>query len=129
MPLPRTLIAVVDDDTSVRVALQRLLRSAGFDVCVFDSGTRFLDSAASTVADCVVLDLHMPDVSGFDVQDRLWARASRPAVVAITGHDAPGVRARVLAQGAHAYLCKPIDKDTLIDAVRCAISSPSPSSK
>ena len=65
------LLAVVDDDADVRVALSRLVSSAGFTVETFASGAAFLRSVADHEPDCVVLDLHMPEMSGFDVQGAL----------------------------------------------------------
>ena len=68
MSKPRLLIAVVDDEEAVRTALRRLLRSASLDVETFSSGAEFLESVKEHQPDCVVLDLHMPQVSGFAVQ-------------------------------------------------------------
>ena len=118
-----TLIAVVDDEESVRKALQRLIRSAGFDVETFRSGAEFLTSMQHNQPACLVLDLHMPGVNGFDVQDELnQARAKLPVVV-ITGHDTPTNRTRVMSQGAVAYLCKPVDESMLIRAINEALES------
>jgi FixJ family two-component response regulator len=121
----RTLIAIVDDEESVRRALQRLMVSAGFQADSFASGTDFLDSLRAKLPDCVVLDLHMPLVSGFDVQLKLAAEARQIPVVVITGHDTPESKARVLGAGAAAYLRKPIDDQVLLDAVANAISGKS----
>ena len=118
-----TLIAVVDDEESVRKALQRLIRSAGFDVETFRSGAEFLTSMQHHEPACLVLDLHMPGVNGFDVQDELnQARVQLPVVV-ITGHDTPTNRTRVMNQGAAAYLCKPVDESMLLRAIIEALAS------
>ncbi|MGZ9066919.1 MAG: response regulator transcription factor [Burkholderiales bacterium] len=121
----RRRIAVVDDEESVRKALQRLLRSAGMDVETYSSGAEFLDAMPNGVPDCVVLDLHMPQVSGFEVQAGLAKFSTRVPVVVITGHDTPAARARAIAGGADAYLLKPIDEDLLLDAVAAATSKQS----
>ena len=118
-----TLIAVVDDEESVRKALQRLIRSAGFEVETFPSGAEFLTSLQHHEPACLVLDLHMPGVNGFDVQDELnQARVHLPVVV-ITGHDTPSARVRAMNQGAAAYLCKPVDESLLMQAINVALAN------
>ncbi|TMH31699.1 MAG: response regulator, partial [Betaproteobacteria bacterium] len=103
------LLAVVDDDADVRVALTRLVSSAGFAVETFVSGAAFLQSIEDHEPDCVLLDLHMPEASGFDIQEALATRHAAVPIVIITGHDSPESRARALRQGAKGYLCKPVD--------------------
>jgi len=122
MSKTRPLIAVVDDEKPVRIALQRLLRSANLDVETFPSGVEFLESLKAHRPDCVVLDLHMPRVDGFAVQARLAEASIRLSVVIITGHDATETRERALAGGASAYLRKPVDDQTLLDAITNAIA-------
>jgi DNA-binding response OmpR family regulator len=68
--------------------------------------------------DCVILDLHLPGMSGFDVQVALAGRNARIPVVVLTGNDTPANRSRSLANGASAYLCKPVDDKVLLDALR-----------
>ena len=115
------VIAVVDDEASVRRALERLIRSAGFAVETFASGSAFLESARHAHPSCVVLDLHMPDVNGFEVQ-LAWTLAKTPVpVIVITGDDSPSSRALAYDQGASAYLGKPIDETMLLDAINAAI--------
>jgi len=118
----RRRIAVVDDEQSVRKALQRLLRSAGMDVQSYASGADFLEAMASNPPDCVVLDLHMPGVNGFEVQERLAGAGAPLPVVVITGHDSPEARTRVMASGARGYLTKPVDDRLLLDAISVAVS-------
>ena len=117
------LLAVVDDDTDVRVALTRLVSSAGFAVETFASGAEFLRSIDDHEPDCVVLDLHMPDVSGLDVQGALNRAHAAVPVVIITGHDTVEARARALHLGAKAYLCKPVDDEAFLAAIGAAIGS------
>jgi len=121
------LLAVVDDDADVRVALTRLVASAGFAVETFASGAEFLRSIEDHEPDCVVLDLHMPEMSGFDVQGALASGHSAVPVVIITGHETPESRARALQLGARAYLCKPVNDEALLAAIGTAISGVSPS--
>jgi len=106
------------------MALRRLLRSASLDVEAFASGAEFLDSLKSHRPDCVVLDLHMPHVSGFAVQARLAEAGIRLPVVIITGQDSDEARERALASGVVAYLRKPVDGQTLLDAITRAIAHP-----
>lgn len=119
---PHPQIAVVDDERSICVALERLIRSAQMDVKIYPSAQDFLDECETVRPDCVVLDLHMPRVNGFEVQCRLAARANPPPVIVITGHDTPEARARALKNGASAYLLKPVDDQMLLDAITAAIA-------
>ncbi len=112
----------MDDEQSVRKAIQRLLRSAGMDVQSYASGADFLEAMKSDPPECVVLDLHMPGVNGFDVQERLAETGTRLPMVVITGHDTPEGRTRALAGGAHVYLIKPVDDRVLLDGISAAIS-------
>jgi FixJ family two-component response regulator len=117
----RPLIAIVDDDESVRLALRRLLRSANLDVETFPSGVEFLASCETRPPDCVVLDLHMPVINGFEVQSQLAAFSSPVPVVIITGHDSTETRDRALEMRPVAYLRKPVNDETLLDAIQLAL--------
>jgi len=119
------LLAVVDDDADVRVALTRLVSSAGFAVETFASGAEFLRSLEDHEPDCLVLDLHMPEMSGFDVQSALATGHANVPVVVITGHDTPESHARAVQLGARAYLCKPVDDEALLEAIDTAIGGAS----
>src|SRR5262245_36339477 len=102
------MIAIVDDDPFVRRALERVLRASGYMVTVFESGEQFLDSLGASRPDCVVLDLHMPKVDGFDVLKAL-AEAAPIRVVVITADENPQVALRVKRLGAVACLKKPVN--------------------
>jgi FixJ family two-component response regulator len=115
------LLAVVDDDADVRVALTRLVSSAGFNVETFASGAEFLRSVQDHEPDCVVLDLHMPEMSGFDVHGALSRGHPAVPVVVMTGHDTPESRARAVQMGAKVYLRKPINDEALLAAIGDAI--------
>jgi FixJ family two-component response regulator len=117
------VVAIVDDEDAVRRALERLLRSAGCDPEVFASGETFLESLGRRMPDCVVLDLHMPGVTGFEVQARLNASGYTVPVIVITGHDSAESRDRVHALGAAAYLRKPVGAKVLLEAIDRATGS------
>ncbi len=121
MPHAGVLIAVVDDDESVRKALGRLMGSAGFDVLTFASAAEFLSAAGELSPQCVVLDVRMPHMDGFELQKALL-RGGRPVpVIVITGDDSTECRARALHHGARAYLRKPVDGAQLLDAIHSAL--------
>jgi FixJ family two-component response regulator len=120
------LLAVVDDDADVRVALTRLVSSAGFAVETFASGAEFLRCVEDHEPDCVVLDLHMPEMSGFDVQGELGRGHPAVPVVVMTGHDTPESRTRALQLGAKVYLRKPINDEALLAAIGDAIGGVAP---
>ncbi|UHQ20087.1 response regulator [Lysobacter sp. KIS68-7] len=123
MPGRTPVVAVVEDEQPVRRALQRLLRASGFDVRLFSTGSEFM--AHLEGIDCVILDLHLPGMSGFEVQEALSALGASLPVVVLTGNDTPANRTRSLANGAHAYLCKPVDDKVLLDALRPLTSTAS----
>jgi FixJ family two-component response regulator len=90
-------------------------------VGAFLSGEAFLEWLPANRIDCVVLDLHMPGMSGFDVLTRMAAKGGKVPVIIITGHDSPEARDRAMASGATTYLAKPVDDEALLDALRAAI--------
>jgi FixJ family two-component response regulator len=115
-------IAVVDDEEPIRKALKRLLRAAGLEAEGYASGQAFLDGAAARRPDCVLLDLHMPNMSGEQVLRQIRRMTGRPPVVVITAHDTPETREQCLAAGAAAYLRKPLDDRLLLNAISAALS-------
>lgn len=117
------MVAVVDDEDSVRIALERVLRACGMQVVTFPGGSEFLTALETLRPQCVVLDLHMPKLSGFEVLEILMGAPSRPPVVVVTGHDSPEARSRALAWGAAAYLTKPIDDSLLLDEIAAAVAA------
>jgi len=117
------LVAIVDDEESVRRALSRLVRSAGFRVEVYASGADFLGAVEERPPHCALLDLRMPHLSGLDVLRALRQAASPVPVIVITGDDAPEVRSVALEHGARAYLRKPVDDTVLLDAIHTAIGA------
>ena len=113
-------IAVVDDEEPVRKALKRLLRAAGLEAEGYASGKDFL--AAERRPDCVVLDLHMPVMSGQALLTQIRRMSARLPVVVITAHDTAETRDECLAAGAAAYLRKPLDDRLLLNAISVALA-------
>jgi FixJ family two-component response regulator len=114
-------IAVIDDDASVRKALERLLRSAGFAVETFATAREFLDGGHWAHTACLVLDIHLPEMSGFELQKHLAVAGTPIPIVFITAHDDATTRERASRAGAVGYLRKPFDQNMLIEAIRRAI--------
>ena len=110
------VIAIVDDDASVRRALQRLVEAAGYAVQAFASAREFLDWLPQGRAACLVLDIHMDGMSGFDLQQRLAV-----PVIFITAHDDALTLERIKRAGAAGHLQKPIDEQAVLNAIRRAV--------
>ncbi|HTS55513.1 MAG TPA: response regulator [Burkholderiales bacterium] len=115
------LIAVVDDDESVRRAMRRLLRAANLEAETYASGTEFMQALLQRKPSCVVVDLHMPGMSGLEVQSRLVASAAEIPIIFITAYDDPGARDRALLAGAAGYLRKPFSEEVLLKAIDAAV--------
>ena len=122
MPASQCAIAVVEDDASYRRALERLLRASGFEAHTFASAEEFLGSAAPESHACLILDIRLPGMSGFDLLDHLTASCQlRPAIL-ITGQDQDSLRERVSRIPDSVYLRKPLIGTVLLDAVRTLLS-------
>jgi FixJ family two-component response regulator len=117
-----TYIAVVDDEGSVRTMLRRVLHLADYEVATFESGEDFLSSLGSLVPACIVLDVHMPHLSGLDVQARLLAMHRHIPVVFITASADPALDDAVRRAQGVALLRKPFSSSELLDAVSGALS-------
>jgi len=111
------LISIVDDDPSVRRALNRLVGSAGYLVETFGSAGDFLGSTPSTRTACLVLDIYMEGMTGFELQDQLEADRLAIPIIFMTAHDDPATRERIRRSGAAGYLGKPFDGQALLDAI------------
>ena len=111
----------MDDEAPGRNALRRLLRLTDYEVAVFESGEEFLASIEARRPDCVILDVHMPGLSGFDVQSRLRATHAGVPVIFITASDDPDLDRLALASGGRMLLRKPFSNDELLAAVGAAL--------
>jgi FixJ family two-component response regulator len=116
-------VAIVDDEEGIRKALGRLLRASGIEAQGYANGQEFLTATAEQRPDCVVLDLHMPGMSGLQVLRRLKATGQLWRVVVITAHDEPETREQCLNAGACAYLRKPLEDRLLLNAISAAMRS------
>jgi FixJ family two-component response regulator len=114
-------VAVVDDDASVRTALARLLRSAELPVKTFASAREFLAEYADHPPDCLVLDVHLGEMSGLELYDYLASYAPVMPVIFITAHDEVLASELTRRAGPHGYLRKPFDGDALLALVRRAM--------
>jgi len=115
------VIALLDDEEMLRRALARLLEAHGFEVASFAAGDELLAAIDRRRFDCVLLDLFMPGLSGFDVLAALRARADSPPVIVITAHDEPELVARALELNAVACQRKPVAAPSLLTAIARAI--------
>lgn len=117
----RPLIAVVDDDESVRESLPALLLELGFDSQVYLSAEHFLEQGRSAGAQCLVLDVSMPGMSGPELQQELVRIGVELPTIFITAHVEESLRPSLLAQGAVACLFKPFTDAELLEAIRAAL--------
>lgn len=117
------LVAIVDDDASLLRALGRLLRAAGFSVKTFPSAEAYLAADPSVRARCLVLDVTLGGMDGFELHRRLGEAGTAPPVIFITAHDDASTRERARRAGAARYLRKPFHDDTLIDAIHAALDA------
>ena len=122
------LVAVIEDDPSFRRALSRSLSLRGFRTEAFASAEEFLRGRAEEHTDCIILDVHLGGMSGFELQAELAARETAPPIIFITAFDDPLTRQRAQAAGAAGYLQKPFDDKALIDAIDRAAHRPPASS-
>ena len=117
-----SLVGIVDDDASVRESVSSLLRSAGYDCAQFESADALLGSGRLDALDCLVLDIHLGILTGFDVHEQLVASGVSIPTIFITGYDEAATRERAKNAGAAAYLAKPFEDQALISAIEAALA-------
>ena len=116
------MVFIVDDDASVRKALQRLIRAAGYDVEAFQNADAYLRKPSPTPPDsCLLLDIRMPGMSGLDLQRALAGSGRTVPIIFITGHGDDDARQQAMAAGAVDVLYKPLDERVLLDAIERAL--------
>ena len=117
----RHRISIVDDDPSVRRSLNRLLRSFGYIVNVYESAEAFLAAAVANETDFLILDVNLPGRSGLQLQLELQAANKRLPVIFITAFDDEQTRAKAMESGAIEFLRKPLDSERMLDLVRSTL--------
>ena len=117
-PRTRDRISIVDDDPSVGRALARMFRTAGYTVTAFGSAEAFLEARGPGSTDCLILDVHLPGLSGLDLQSKLQELESRIPIIFITAFNSEQARAAALRAGARAFLRKPLDTEHLLELLR-----------
>jgi len=113
---PRT-VYLIDDDASVRRGLGRLLKSAGYDVVTCDTPEAYLALESYRKPSCLLLDIRMPGMTGLELQRALREQDIQPAIVLLSGHVDAATAERAVAEGAVAVLSKPVDFNTLVEAI------------
>ena len=120
------MITVVDDDPSVRKALSRLIKTAGYDAETYGSAEDFLDSSALDGSDCLILDVHLPGMSGLELQAELSRSRHRCPIVFISAFSDENARIEAVRNGAIEFLPKPLDSEHLLNIIDQAVgASPS----
>jgi FixJ family two-component response regulator len=117
MPRAPIRVAIVDDEPAVRTALARLLEASSFETTTYGSAREFIDSMRRGVPECLIVDVHMPDFTGLELQRYLNRINKNIPTIVITAFDDAGIRERSEASGAKAFLTKPLHGPTLIDAI------------
>jgi FixJ family two-component response regulator len=118
---PKAVIAIVDDDLSVRQGLESLIRSAGLEVESFSSAQQFLARCGADSPSCVVLDLQLPGPSGLDLQKQMADSGLEIPIVFLTGHGNIPASVQAMKAGAIEFLTKPFDEEELLHAIEEAI--------
>lgn len=116
-------ISIVDDDEAVREATGGLVRSLGYDASTFSSAREFLASGHVYDTSCLITDLHMPELSGIDLQSRLIADGHRMPIIFITGYPEDNARERAMKAGAIGFIGKPFSEDCLIGCLERALKT------
>lgn len=117
------VVSIIDDDASVRMATNRLVRSLGYVAHAFSSADEFLRSSQVNDTSCVIADVQMPGMSGVELQSLLLAQGRRMPIIFITAFPEESTRARALEAGAICFLTKPFDGPTLIKYLAAAVES------
>jgi FixJ family two-component response regulator len=115
------MISIIDDDPSVRVATDGLVRSLGYRAATFASAEDYLQSDRTNDTFCVITDVQMPGLSGVELQSLLIARGSRTPMIFVTAFPEERLRKQVLEAGAIGFLSKPFDEELLIEHLQTAL--------
>lgn len=118
---PDALVAIVDDDESMRLAVHGLLRAAGLRAVAFPSAEAFLSSGCQQSIGCLIADVRMPDMSGLELQAAMTGARIPVPIIFISAHGDARTRSEALGKGAIEFLDKPFDDERLLDLVRTAL--------
>ena len=118
------MVAIIDDEASVRVSLSRLCTALGYTGVAFASGRQFLESlrAEERSPDCLLVDAHMPDMTGLELHHELARGGRRFPIIVMTADDTVEVRQRYVDAGVSDYLSKPVDSASLVAAIQRALA-------
>jgi FixJ family two-component response regulator len=119
----RELVAIVDDDESVRTAVHGILRSVGYQSQTFSSAEEFLRSGQQDETGCLITDVQMPGMNGLELQDHLAASNRRIPTIFITAYGNARMRAQAMRAGAVEFLGKPFNDEVLLESVRAALGT------
>jgi len=114
------MISIVDDDPSVCEGLIDLMNSIGFGATAYRSANAFLQSESASTAACLISDVQMPGIGGFELHDRLVKSGRKLPTILITAYPKDSDRARAMRLGIHCYLAKPFNETDLLDCIRLA---------
>jgi FixJ family two-component response regulator len=117
------VVAIVDDDEAVRVALESLLKSAGLTAWAFESAETFIEFGQRFQVACLIADIRMPGMSGLELQAKLNAEHCRIPIIFITAHGDSQIRMQALRAGAVEFLAKPFNDEALLEKVRAALEN------
>jgi FixJ family two-component response regulator len=122
VPKPKPLIAIIDDDESMREAIKGLVRSLGYRADAVGSAQEFLGSRLVRRTSCVIADMQMPGMTGLELYQRLSTSANPVPTILITAYPDDSVRERALSAGAVGYLSKPFEENDLLACIRSALT-------
>ena len=117
MPIQRKIVGIVDDDPGVRTAIRRVLSAFGYTTYAFDSADAFLRTAATSKANCLVVDIQLGDISGVELVRQLIESGFTFPIIFVTALDDEAIRTQATQLGCVAYLHKPVSADRLIEAI------------
>jgi len=116
------MISIVDDDQSFRDSMRRLVKSLGYSAAAFASAAEFLASPRFAVTECLVADIHMPEMSGVELYRHLVETGRRMPTILVTAYPDDRVQEQMLSEGVRCYLRKPLEEAVLIDCLRSAVA-------
>ena len=117
----KVIVSVVDDDASIRKTVSRIVESDGLEVAAYGSAEELLDDGSLDNSACLILDVHLPGISGVDLQERLNRSDSRIPIIFISANADEQTRKRALRAGAIRFLSKPFSVFSLLDAIRSTV--------